>query len=96
MPDNAHAPRPRSLYNLDVFEYEMDEPMALYGSIPYMLAHSAAGTCGAFWHNPTETYVDVKQDGADTTTRWISEAGIVDLMLLPGPKAKQVRQGRRA
>ena len=30
---------PYRLYNLDVFEYELDNPMALYGSIPFMLAH---------------------------------------------------------
>ncbi len=30
---------PYRLYNLDVFEYELDEPMALYGSIPFMIAH---------------------------------------------------------
>lgn len=81
---------PYRLYNLDVFEYEMDEPMALYGSIPVMLGHSTQGTSGVFWHNPTETFVDVAPSGGDMNTRWISEAGIVDLMLLPGPGAKQV------
>jgi mannosyl-oligosaccharide alpha-1,3-glucosidase len=30
---------PYRLFNLDVFEYEINSPMALYGSIPYMLAH---------------------------------------------------------
>ena len=30
---------PYRLYNLDVFEYELYNPMALYGSIPYMIAH---------------------------------------------------------
>lgn len=30
---------PYRLYNLDVFEYELDNPMALYGSIPYMVSH---------------------------------------------------------
>ena len=30
---------PYRLYNLDVFEYELYNTMALYGSIPYMLAH---------------------------------------------------------
>ena len=30
---------PYRLYNLDVFEYELDSRMALYGSIPVMLAH---------------------------------------------------------
>ena len=30
---------PYRLYNLDVFEYELDSRMALYGSIPVMVAH---------------------------------------------------------
>ena len=30
---------PYRLFNLDVFEYELYNPMALYGSIPYMIAH---------------------------------------------------------
>jgi mannosyl-oligosaccharide alpha-1,3-glucosidase len=30
---------PFRLYNLDVFEYELDEPMALYGHIPVMFGH---------------------------------------------------------
>jgi hypothetical protein len=28
------------MYTLDVFEYELDESMALYGTIPIMLAHN--------------------------------------------------------
>ncbi len=30
---------PYRLFNVDVFEYDIQNPMALYGSIPYMLAH---------------------------------------------------------
>ena len=30
---------PYRLFNLDVFEYDLNNGMALYGSIPYMLAH---------------------------------------------------------
>jgi len=33
---------PYRLYNLDVFEYELDNVMALYGSVPVMLAHKYA------------------------------------------------------
>ncbi len=35
--------QPFRLYNLDVFEYELQETMALYGNIPLMWAH---GKCG--------------------------------------------------
>lgn len=30
---------PYRLYNLDVFEYELDSRMAIYGSIPVLYAH---------------------------------------------------------
>ncbi len=30
---------PYRLFNLDVFEYDIQNPMSLYGSVPYMLAH---------------------------------------------------------
>jgi alpha 1,3-glucosidase len=97
--EGAAYSQPYRLYNLDVFEYELDNPMALYGSIPMVLAHSPAGTtAGAFWNNPTETYVDVAKGaaagaggsgGAGVSTRWISESGVFDLFVLLGPSPKQ-------
>lgn len=30
---------PYRLYNLDVFEYELDNGMAIYAAIPVLLAH---------------------------------------------------------
>ena len=51
---------PYRLYTLDVFEYELDVPMALYGDIPLMIGHDAKKTVGAFWHNPSELFVDVR------------------------------------
>lgn len=50
---------PYRLYNLDVFEYELDSPMALYGAVPVVYAHSPKHTVGIFWHNAAETWVDV-------------------------------------
>lgn len=38
-PPQPHYSQPYRLYNLDVFEYELDETMTLYGQIPFMLAH---------------------------------------------------------
>jgi alpha 1,3-glucosidase len=74
------------LYNLDVFEYELDETMALYGHIPLVISQSMrTGTAGAFWFNPTETFVDVEEVAGSSKTHFMSESGIVDLFLLPGP-----------
>ncbi|CAB3247164.1 unnamed protein product [Arctia plantaginis] len=50
---------PYRLYNLDVFEYELDSRMALYGAVPVMYAHGAKHSAGIFWHNSAETWVDV-------------------------------------
>lgn len=83
--EGAHYQQPYRLYNLDVFEYELDETMALYGHVPLIVSHSAkTGTSGFFWFNPTETYVDVAAENAGKSTHWISESGIIDLFLLPG------------
>lgn len=88
---NAHYSEPYRLYNLDVFEFELDQPMALYGSIPVMLAHNNAGTVGIFWLNPTETFVDVmEKNDKSKYTHWISESGIVDVFFLPGSGAFEV------
>ncbi|CAF0929444.1 unnamed protein product [Brachionus calyciflorus] len=56
---------PYRLYNLDVFEFETYNPMALYGSIPYMLAHNKKFTIGVLWLNAAETWVDIKSNKAD-------------------------------
>lgn len=55
---------PYRLYNLDVFQYELYNPMALYGSIPVMLAHNTQRTMGIFWLNAAETWVDISSNTA--------------------------------
>ena len=90
------APRysePYRLYNLDVFEYELDNSMALYGNIPLLMAHGLVGGKGrstaVFWFNPSETFVDVSDGGSNTDSHkeshWISESGEIDFFILPGP-----------
>jgi mannosyl-oligosaccharide alpha-1,3-glucosidase len=87
----AHYKEPYRLYNLDVFEYELDETMALYGAVPLIVSQSAtAGTAGVFWFNPTETFVDIKAAQDGTTSYWMSESGVMDVFLLPGPDPASV------
>ena len=77
---------PYRLYNLDVFEYEIDEVMALYGHIPMIVSQSlTTRTAGVFWFNPTETFVDVLEQENGRVTHWISESGVMDVFLMPGP-----------
>jgi alpha 1,3-glucosidase len=46
-----------------VFEFELNEPMALYGAIPLLLSHAsnsnAHQSAAVFWLNAAETFVDI-------------------------------------
>ncbi|ETN44530.1 uncharacterized protein HMPREF1541_10200 [Cyphellophora europaea CBS 101466] len=84
--------QPYRLYNSDVFEYELDSPMTLYGSVPFMQAHRKDSTVGVFWLNGAETWVDITKDKhstlgfgsgvVDTNTHWMSESGQLDLFVM--------------
>jgi alpha 1,3-glucosidase len=88
---------PYRLYNSDVFEYEVDSPMTLYGAIPFMQAQKAGSTVGVFWLNAAETWVDIVKshknpnalstEKRSTHTHWMSESGLLDVFVLPGPTA---------
>jgi len=84
---NAEYKHPYRLYNLDVFEYDLDVPMALYGAVPLLVSQSVkTGTSGVFWFNPTETFVDIDDDDSGSkTSHWMSESGIIDVFFIPGP-----------
>jgi len=78
---------PFRFYNLDVFEYDLDVPMALYGTIPLAWGHSTLRgshqTVGVFYNNPSETYVDVEHAASkDWSLHFLSESGVLDLFLL--------------
>ena len=96
---------PYRLYNLDVFEYDLNNPMALYGSIPYMMAHSAYKTVGLFFNNAAETWIDISSsksmlnslisffksgDTPEVDTHWMAESGNIDVFVMLGPKPHDV------
>ena len=53
--ETCRGGEPYRLYNLDVFQYELYNRMALYGSVPVLLAHSSLRDLGIFWLNAAET-----------------------------------------
>lgn len=97
---------PYRFYNLDVFEYELDNPMALYATIPFLLAHSEERSAGLFWLNPSETWVDIKNADEDVVSsivnfvgrgqestvdaHFMSESGNIDAFIFFGPAPKDV------
>ena len=95
--------QPYRLYNSDVFEYEMNSPMTLYGAIPFMQAHRKNSTVGVFWLNAAETWIDIVKrkvssnplslgigGKTDTETHWFSESGLLDIFVFLGPTPKDV------
>jgi len=89
--EGAFFSDPYRLYNADVFEYLASSPVSLYGSIPIMHAHSTDTTVGIFNAVASETWIDVSHVSEESTdTHWISESGILDLFLLPGPSPKDI------
>lgn len=67
---------PYRLYNVDIFEYETNSPMSLYGAIPFMISHSkTVGSFGIFWLNPSETWIDIESNHSQSRS-----AGVVDML----------------
>jgi len=96
---------PYRLFNTDVFEYELDSPMTLYGSVPMMIAQSAKRTIGLLWLNPSETWIDIETRASGglfsdspnaKLTHWISETGVVDVYLMVGETFSKVMEQNAA
>uniref|UniRef100_A0A3B4BC36 Uncharacterized protein n=1 Tax=Periophthalmus magnuspinnatus TaxID=409849 RepID=A0A3B4BC36_9GOBI len=97
---------PYRLYNLDVFAYALNSPFGLYGSVPFVLAHSSNRTLGAFWLNASETFVNIHYSITSTDKvicfyiymfniphtdlHWLSESGVIDCRILLGPQPKHI------
>ncbi|KAM0750382.1 hypothetical protein T439DRAFT_326351 [Meredithblackwellia eburnea MCA 4105] len=59
---------PYRLYNLDVFEYDADSEMAIYGAIPFMKAHRAGSTVGVFHVTGSEAWIDITKSATPKAT----------------------------
>jgi alpha 1,3-glucosidase len=84
--EDSYYKEPYRLYNVDIFEYEADSSMALYGAVPLLHAHNKDTSVGVLNLVGSETWVDVSHPPAGVRTHWVSESGILDLLLLPGPR----------
>lgn len=78
------------MFNVDIFEYLADSPMSMYGAIPLLHAHSKTSSVGVLNLVASETWVDVMHSDEGVQTHWMSESGILDLLILPGPKPQDL------
>jgi alpha 1,3-glucosidase len=84
--DSPRYTEPYRLFNVDIFEYLADSSMALYGAIPLLHAHSSTHSIGVLNLIGSDTWVDVHHTSESVQTHWLSESGILDLLILPGPR----------
>lgn len=76
---------PYRLMNTDVFEYEHDSPMSLYGSSPILHAQSRGSSVSVLWLNSAETWVDLyKTKSRAHTSKVARDASAEDPVSLRG------------
>lgn len=83
---------PYRLYNVDVFEYNVESTMPMYGSIPLLIANRPGTSVGLFWMNAADTWIDIKYQDNKTKTHWMSESGIIDIILFFQDTPKRITQ----
>lgn len=91
---STQGKEPYRLYNLDVFEYILDSPMALYGSVPFVMGHGVEGSVGVLFMNSAEQWVDVDANAV----HWTAESGVIDLYVFVGSVSQSLSRvtGRSA
>lgn len=65
---------------MDVYKYELYSPMALYGSVPLIVAHNTQRTTGIFWLNAAETWVDISSNTAGKVRLFLLHISICDIV----------------
>lgn len=91
---------PYRLFNVDIFEYETDSRMPMYGAIPLMVGVKPDVSVGVFWVNAADTFVDVDNQSKNSKsgalgsvgTHWMSENGRLDVVLLVGSSPADINQ----
>ncbi|KAJ1019567.1 hypothetical protein NDA18_006045 [Ustilago nuda] len=85
---------PYRLMNTDVFEYDHNSPMSLYGSVPVLHAQSKDRAVSVFWLNGAETWIDLHKSKASKSSditsysHLLSESGILDLFIFTSANAQ--------
>ncbi|EGV63237.1 glucosidase II [Yamadazyma tenuis ATCC 10573] len=80
------------LYNVDIFEYEVDSNLPMYGSIPFLLVSKPRLSMGLFWINSADTYINLSKPKSGAKTHWMSENGVLDFIIFFGESPAEVNK----
>ena len=83
---------PYRLFNVDVFKYNINSTMPMYGAVPFLIGIQPKVSIGLFWMNPSDTWVDIKYTNDDSSAHWISESGVIDFMIIVKDTPKAVTE----
>ena len=72
---------PYRLYNVDIFEYEPNSRLPMYGSIPLVVAAKPDVSIGIFWLNSADTYVDIHKSKS-STVHWMSKMDLDFIVII--------------
>eukprot|EP01064_Diplonema_japonicum_P001555 TRINITY_DN11026_c0_g1_i1.p1 TRINITY_DN11026_c0_g1~~TRINITY_DN11026_c0_g1_i1.p1 ORF type:complete len:852 (+),score=114.53 TRINITY_DN11026_c0_g1_i1:222-2777(+) len=75
------------LWNLDVFQYKLNDKAPLYGIVPIVVGVSSTDASGFLWLNPAKTSVKVHDN---TKTTWKSARNCQQFVIYPGPSTADV------
>ena len=82
---------PYRLFNVDVFQYNLNSRMPMYGAIPLLLSTNGQNSIGIFWNNPADTWVDIHYpNDKDSQSHFMSETGIIDVVIFIDDKPQQI------
>ncbi|SMN19129.1 similar to Saccharomyces cerevisiae YBR229C ROT2 Glucosidase II catalytic subunit required for normal cell wall synthesis [Maudiozyma saulgeensis] len=83
---------PYRLFNVDVFQYNLDSKMPMYGAIPLLLTANKEKSVGVFWNNPSDTWVDIHytDNNKISQSHIMSESGIIDVFVFIGKKPSDI------
>lgn len=83
---------PYRLYNVDVFQYNLNSTMPMYGAVPLVIGIEDSMSIGLFWVNPADTWVDIRYEETGSSTHWMSESGIIDFIIIVHETPKLVTE----
>lgn len=89
--DTSSEAHPYRLFNVDIFEYETNSRMPMYGSVPFMLAARPGNAAGLLWVNSADMFVDIKKSES-VLLHWVSESGVLDLVFFTGSSPLEINR----
>ncbi|KAK4883487.1 hypothetical protein RN001_006806 [Aquatica leii] len=79
-------------FNVDYGHYQLESRESLYGTIGVLYGHGTKHSCGVFWLNAAQTWIDLETAPNNMEAFFMSESGVVDLFVLPGPTLPEAVQ----